>query len=77
MVNQWEGRMMGQKEEKREPVWMTHRRAIINSTGGANLGCIPSFLFRFPGHIGEGDRFDIGDFYLGHHLAFATGFQEP
>ena len=55
---------MGQKEGKREPVQMTHRRVIINSKGDASLGCIPSSLFRFPGHTGEGDRFDIGDFYL-------------
>lgn len=56
--------MMGQKKEKREPVQMTHRRVIINSKGDASLGCIPSFLFRFPGHTGEGDRFDIRDFFL-------------
>lgn len=70
--------MMGQKKEKREPVQMTHRRVIINSKGYASLDCIPSFLFRFLDTLGKVTDLTLGiSFYLGHHLAFATGLQQP
>ena len=45
--------MMGQKKEKREPVQMTHKR-----------GGTPEDQRVIHGHTGEGDRFDIRDFFL-------------
>lgn len=55
---------MSQKKGKRRPVWIIHRRVIINSKGDGSLGCNSSFLFGFPRLIVEGDRFDIRDFFL-------------